>query len=100
MVGPPTWRRLTRGLVFGVFEVDQADGTLTHRQWVDSGGWNTRDSMLSPDDSALLAVDVISGTLTAFKRDVTSGLPEMTSVVSTPKATGITAWRPGAAAGL
>ena len=84
----------------GVFEVNQADGTLTHRQWVDSGGWNTRDSMLSPDDSALLAVDVISGTLTAFKRDLTSGLLEMTSVVSAPKATGITAWKPGAAAGL
>jgi len=84
----------------GVFEVDETDGTLTHRQWVDSGGWNTRDSMLSPDDSVLLAVDVLSGTLTAFTRDATSGLLEMVTVVSAPKATGIAAWKPGAAAGL
>lgn len=78
----------------GVFEVDAADGTLTHRQWVDSGGWNTRDSVLSPDDSALLAVDVLGGTLTAFKRDPTSGMLEKSAVVSAPKATGITVWKP------
>ena len=79
----------------GVFQVDAADGTLKHLQWVDTGGWNTRDSMLSPDDSALLAVDVLGGTLTAFKRDATSGRLEKGSVVSAPKATGITAWKPG-----
>ena len=66
----------------------------------DSGGWNTRDSMLSPDDRALLAVDVLAGTLTAWKRDATSGLLEKSAVVNAPKATGITAWMPGAAAGL
>ena len=80
----------------GVFQVDAADGTLTHLQWVDSGGWNTRDSMLSPDDSALLAVDVLGGTLTAWKRDAASGLLEKSAVASAPKATGLTAWTPGA----
>mmetsp|Transcript_28182 Transcript_28182/g.82811 ORF Transcript_28182/g.82811 Transcript_28182/m.82811 type:complete len:391 (+) Transcript_28182:55-1227(+) len=77
----------------GVFAVDE-DGTLKHVEWVDSGGWNTRDCVLSPGDGALLTVDVLGDTLTSFKRDAATGKLKKSSVVSVPRPTGIATWRP------
>jgi len=77
----------------GVFQINQQDGTILSGdhpvQWLDTGGWNTRDCVLSPDERFLLAVDVLGHTLTAFLRDPLTGRLEKSSTVAVTSPTSV-----------
>lgn len=79
----------------GVFAIDPGSGTLTLKEWVDSGSWNIRDSILSPNDSALITVDVLGHLVTSFARDPSTGLLTKASTVSATSPTSVVcAWMP------
>ena len=78
----------------GVFAV-AADGTLAPIQWIDTGARNTRDCALSPDDGLLLAVDVLSDRLLAFRRDPATGRLTLGDTATVPVPTMLTSFVPG-----
>ena len=55
------------------FEINQETFALTHLTYTDTLGDWPRDFSLTPDDLHLICANQHTGTLTVFKRDVTSG---------------------------
>ena len=70
----------------GVFRVGD-EGLAESVQWVDTGGYNTRDCELSADESMLFAVDVVASKFLAYQIDPLTGMLTLLGSANVPNPT-------------
>jgi 6-phosphogluconolactonase (cycloisomerase 2 family) len=70
----------------GVFRVGD-NGLAEPIQWVDTGGYNTRDCELSADESMLFAVDVVASKFLAYRTDPLTGMLTLLGSANVPNPT-------------
>ena len=70
----------------GVFRVSE-EGLAEPIQWLDTGGYNTRDCELSADESMLFAVDVVASKFLAYRTDPLTGMLTLLGSASVPNPT-------------